>query len=102
MADLSGGPDSYEASVDDWKNNIENYFPNYYTRKEKESPYLAMIPFYIKQLSAPTSNYAKNYIVKIKSHVVNEFTISSQKGKEYLTETLKKAYKIIINYKILI
>jgi len=46
--------------------------------------YLAMIPFYIKQLSAPTSNYAKNYIVKIKSHVVNEFTISSQKRKEYL------------------
>jgi hypothetical protein len=43
-----------------------------------------MIPFYIKQLSAPTSNYAKNYIVKIKSHVVNEFTISSQKRKEYL------------------
>jgi hypothetical protein len=46
--------------------------------------YLAMIPFYIKQLSAPTSNYAKNYIEKIKSHVVNEFAISSQKRKEYL------------------
>jgi hypothetical protein len=46
--------------------------------------YLAMIPFYIKQLSAPTSNYAKNYIVKIKSHVVNEFAISSQKRKQYL------------------
>jgi len=46
--------------------------------------YLAMIPFYIKQLSEPTSNYAKNYIEKIKSHVVNEFAISSQQRKEYL------------------
>lgn len=45
MADLSGGPDSYESAIDDWTKNIEDYFPNYYTRKEKESPYLAMIPF---------------------------------------------------------
>ena len=46
--------------------------------------FLAIIPFYIKQLSAPTSNYAKNYIEKIKSNVVNEFAIASDKRKEYL------------------
>ncbi len=48
--------------------------------------YLAMIPFYIRQLSATTSNYAKNYVEKIKSHVVNEFAVSSQKRKRYLKE----------------
>jgi hypothetical protein len=45
LADLSGGPDSYEAAIDDWTKNLEDYFPNYYTRKEKESPFLAMVPF---------------------------------------------------------
>lgn len=45
FADLSGGPDGYESAVDDWTKNLEDYFPNYYTRKERESPYLAMIPF---------------------------------------------------------
>jgi len=45
FADLSGGPDSYESAIDDWTKNLEDYFPNYYTRKERESPYLAMIPF---------------------------------------------------------
>jgi len=42
---LSGGPDSYEAAIDDWTKNLEDYFPNYYTRKEKENPYLAIVPF---------------------------------------------------------
>jgi hypothetical protein len=46
--------------------------------------FLAIIPFYIKQLSAPTSNYAINYIEKIKSQIVNEFSIASDKRKEYL------------------
>lgn len=45
FADLSGGPDSYESAIDDWTKNLEDYFPNYYTRKERESPYLAMVPF---------------------------------------------------------
>lgn len=45
FADLSGGPDGYESAIDDWTKNLEDYFPNYYTRKERESPYLAMIPF---------------------------------------------------------
>jgi len=44
-AALSGGPDSYEAAIDDWTKNLEDYFPNYYTRKEKENPYLAIVPF---------------------------------------------------------
>jgi len=45
ISELSGSPDGYEASVDDWLKNIENYFPNYYTRAEKEHPFRAMIPF---------------------------------------------------------
>ena len=45
ISELSGSPDGYEASIDDWLKNIENYFPNYYTRAEKEHPFKAMIPF---------------------------------------------------------
>jgi hypothetical protein len=45
MADLSGAPDGYEASIDGWLKNVENYFPNYFTTKEKDHPYLAMLPF---------------------------------------------------------
>jgi hypothetical protein len=46
LSELSGGTTGgYESSIDTWMKNIEDYFPNYYTRKEKESPYLAMLPF---------------------------------------------------------
>jgi hypothetical protein len=46
ISELSGGTTGgYESSIDTWMKNIEDYFPNYYTRKEKESPYLAMLPF---------------------------------------------------------
>jgi len=45
MADLSGAPDGYEASIDGWLKNVEDYFPNYFTTKEKDHPYLAMLPF---------------------------------------------------------
>jgi hypothetical protein len=43
--DLSGNPDGYEGSIDNWLKNLEDVFPNYYTRQEREHPYLAMIPF---------------------------------------------------------
>jgi len=41
---LSGDPNGYEGSIDNWIKNMENVFPNYYTRYEKEHPHLAMIP----------------------------------------------------------
>jgi hypothetical protein len=45
LSELSGGPDGYESKVGDWLTNIEDIFPNYYTRREKESPFLAALPF---------------------------------------------------------
>jgi hypothetical protein len=45
LSELSGGPDGYESKVDNWLKNIEDIFPNYYTRAEKESPFLAALPF---------------------------------------------------------
>jgi hypothetical protein len=45
LSDLSGGNDGYESSIDTWVKNIEDYFPNYMTRKEKEHPFLGLIPF---------------------------------------------------------
>ncbi len=45
LSELSGGPDGYESKVDNWLKNIEDAFPNYYTRAEKESPFLAALPF---------------------------------------------------------
>jgi predicted NAD-dependent protein-ADP-ribosyltransferase YbiA (DUF1768 family) len=45
LSDLSGGVDGYESSIDTWVKNIEDYFPNYMTRKEQEHPLLGIIPF---------------------------------------------------------
>ena len=45
LSDLSGGANGYEASIDTWTKNIEDAFPNYYTREEQKHPYLAMVPF---------------------------------------------------------
>ena len=59
MSALSGDPDGYEGSIDTWKNNLEDAFPNYMTRKEKEHPFLAAIPF------APGSaNFWGNKVIK--------------------------------------
>ena len=44
LSKLSGDPNGYEGSIDNWIKNMEDVFPNYYTRHEKEHPYLAMIP----------------------------------------------------------
>lgn len=43
LSDLSN-PDGYEAAIDNWLKNLEDKFPNYYTRYEKEHPFLAAIP----------------------------------------------------------
>ena len=45
LSELSGSPDGAEAKIDDWVKNMEDAFPNYYTRYEKEHPYWAMVPF---------------------------------------------------------
>jgi hypothetical protein len=45
LADLSGGPNGYESSIDDWVKSIEDDFPNYYSKYEIEHPFLAAIPF---------------------------------------------------------
>jgi len=44
MSKLSG-EGSYEESIDNWLKNLEDEFPNYYTRFEKEHPFLGIIPF---------------------------------------------------------
>jgi hypothetical protein len=44
VADLSN-PDGYEASIDDWMKNVENYFPNYVTEYEKSRGLATAIPF---------------------------------------------------------
>ena len=44
VKELSGGEDGYEGAIDNWLKNIENVFPNYYTRQEQEHPFLAAIP----------------------------------------------------------
>lgn len=43
---LSGDPNGYEGTIDNWLKNIEDIFPNYFSDKEKEHPYLAAIPFF--------------------------------------------------------
>ena len=45
FSDLAGNPDGYEGSIDNWLKNIEDKFPNYYTRVEQQHPFRAAIPF---------------------------------------------------------
>ena len=42
---LSGDPNGFEGTIDNWLKNIENKFPNYYTRYEKLHPFKSAIPF---------------------------------------------------------
>jgi hypothetical protein len=44
FSELSG-KDGYESDIDTWLKNLEDTFPNYYSRWEKEHPYRSMIPF---------------------------------------------------------
>jgi len=43
FAELSGRPDGYEASIDGWLKNLEDNFPNYFTKWEREHPFLSAI-----------------------------------------------------------
>ena len=45
MDALSGDPDGYESRIDGWLKNMDDKFPNYYTNKQKDNPWLAIIPF---------------------------------------------------------
>jgi hypothetical protein len=60
--------------------------------------FLAIIPIYIKQLSEPNSNYAKNYIDKIKSHIIIEFTLSAQQRKKHLAEKFGHTKEEVVLY----
>ena len=59
-ADLSGGPDGYEAHIDNWLKNIEDKFPNYYTRYEKDHPFLAAIPGFAGSANFWGDKFIKN------------------------------------------
>lgn len=43
---LAGGPDGFEAKIDEFRTNMSDRFPNYMTRYEREHPLLSMIPFH--------------------------------------------------------
>jgi hypothetical protein len=45
VSELSGGTDGIEAHIDNWIKNMEDVFPNYYTRDEREHPFRAAVPF---------------------------------------------------------
>ena len=59
VKELSGGEDGYEGAIDNWLKNIEDIFPNYYTRQEQEHPFLAAIPGF-----AGSANFWGDKIVK--------------------------------------
>ena len=59
MKDLSGNPDGLEGSVDNFLKNSEDILPNYMTRKEKEHPYLAIIPG-----ATGSANFWGNMVIK--------------------------------------
>jgi hypothetical protein len=68
LADLSN-PDGYEASIDRWLKNLEDRFPNYYSRYEKNHPYLAMIPGF-----AGSANFWGNGVLKNLGFTVGAIT----------------------------
>jgi len=43
---LSGDPNGYEGTIDNWMKNTDDFFPNYMTRYEREHPYSTAIPFF--------------------------------------------------------
>jgi len=77
-ADLSGGPNSYEAAIDSWTKNLEDEFPNYYTKHETEHPFLSAVPF-----SGGFSNFWGDKVIKnigftagaISSAIVQDFAV---------------------------
>jgi len=59
LKDLVGNPNGYEGSIDTWMNNMDDAFPNYVTRHEKEHPFLAAIPGF-----AGSANFWGNSVIK--------------------------------------
>jgi len=45
VSKLSGDPNGYEGTIDNWVKNFEDILPNYVSREEKAHPYLGIIPF---------------------------------------------------------
>jgi len=45
FSELSGDPEGYEGTIDNWMRNMDNVLPNYFTRYEREHPFLTAIPF---------------------------------------------------------
>lgn len=45
IARLSGNPEGYEGTVDNWMKNMDDFLPNYMTRYERDHPYSTAIPF---------------------------------------------------------
>ena len=45
IAKLSGDPNGYEGTIDNWMKNMDDVFPNYMTRYERDHPFKTMIPF---------------------------------------------------------
>ena len=59
MSKLSGDMDGGEAKLDDWQKNMEDRFPNFMTRNEKEHPFLAAIPGF-----AGSANFWGDKVIK--------------------------------------
>lgn len=60
LKELSGDPENGgEAIIDQWIKNMEDVFPNYMSKKEKEHPFLAAIPGF-----AGSANFWGNSIIK--------------------------------------
>ena len=45
FAKLSGDPNGYEGTIDNWMRNMDDVLPNYMTRYERDHPYSTAIPF---------------------------------------------------------
>jgi hypothetical protein len=45
FAKLSGDPEGYEGTIDNWMRNMDDVFPNYMTQYERDHPYITAIPF---------------------------------------------------------
>lgn len=59
IAELSN-PDGYEASIDNWLKNLEDRFPNYYTRYEQAHPFRAAIPGFAGSANFWGDKFIKN------------------------------------------
>ena len=54
---LSGDPNGYEGHIDNWMKNMEDIFPNYYTKYEREHPFKSI-------LGSGFSNFIGDKIIK--------------------------------------